>query len=400
VIDGDRVDVARRKLMLGAAAIPVVAATGLPAVVRAAAVDPFDQMIVVNGLGGISSNDAEPSGADKAPAEKLAGVIGGTFPSMVTDQSVDDARVAGLTAVNVTVGHVDGDVDPYELTVADIGRWNRIIATRGKDLLRVAAASDIRRAKAENKIGIIYGTQNTSMLGDQAERVEVLADLGMRIVQLTYNKANSVGDGCLAPENRGLSAFGHEVVERLDASRMLIDLSHSGQRTCLDTIRAAKRPVALTHTGCRALADLPRNKSDEELRLLADRGGYVGIYFMRFLVLEGAAKAADVVRHIDHAINVCGEDHVGIGTDSSSSPVPDMAAYLKSLAEYIEQRKKAGISAPGESATSPIFVVDLVGPRQFRDLERLLRAKGYHSTRIEKVFGGNFLRVAAEVWGA
>ena len=117
--------------------------------------------------------------------------------------------------------------------------------------------------------------------------------------------------------NRGLTPFGHEVIDRLNANRVMVDLSHSGRNTCLEATRASKQPVSINHTGCRALNDLPRNKTDEELRLVASAGGFVGIYFMPFLNPAGHAMAQDVVANLDHAINVCGEDHVGIGTDGT-----------------------------------------------------------------------------------
>src|SRR5204862_82401 len=149
------------------------------------------------------------------------------------------------------------------------------------------SAADIRRAKAEKKVGLLYGFQNCAMLGKDATRVDVFADLGVRVFQLTYNPANLLGDGSMAPENRGLTPFGREVIARLNDRRVMVDLSHSGERTCLDAARASRAPISINHTGCRALTDLPRNKTDAELRLVAERGGFVGIYFMPFLNQSG-----------------------------------------------------------------------------------------------------------------
>jgi membrane dipeptidase len=349
-------------------------------------------MIIVNSLGALFELDALPKELTPAVLERL--------PDMVTDQSIGDALASGVTAINMTVGHVMGDVDPFEYTVADIGRWNRLLRKRSGQLLHASTVQDIRRARAEGKIGIIYGFQNSLMLGDKVERVDLFADLGVRVFQLTYNAAVPMGDGAMAPSNRPLSAFGRAVVERLNAVRVLCDLSHSGEQTCLDAIRTSRQPVLISHTGCRALVNVPRNKSDVELRLLADRGGYVGIFFMTFLNETGRATGADVVRHIDHAIRVCGEDHVGIGTDLGPSGVGDVDAYMKRQREYLELRRQQGIAAPGESADQPYFAMDMLGPEQYRKLERMLRQRGYKSARIEKIFGSNFLRVAKEVWGA
>jgi membrane dipeptidase len=264
----------------------------------------------------------------------------------------------------------------------------------------VYKAEDILRARAERRIGIIYGFQNAAMLGSDVKRVDLFANLGVRVIQLTYNPANALGDGSMAPANRGLTPFGRDVVERLNALRLMVDLSHSGQRTCLEAAQASKQPISINHTGCRTLNDLPRNKTDGELALVASKGGFVGIYFMPFLNPTGHATAEDVVAHIDHAVNVCGEDHVGIGTDGTVTSIDDLEAYKSVLADEVQARRKAGVSAAGERPDTLPFVVDLRGVGQFRDLAARLERRGYSSARIEKILGQNFLRYAREVWGA
>ncbi|HWT11843.1 MAG TPA: membrane dipeptidase, partial [Allosphingosinicella sp.] len=304
-----------------------------------------------------------------------------------------------MDAVNVTLGYVSGDEEPFEQSVREIGRWNARLLSRPADLLHVLTAADILRARREGRIGIVYGFQNTAMLGGDAGRVQLFADLGVRVVQLTYNPANQVGDGSMAPLNRGLTPFGREVVEALNAARIMVDLSHSGERTCLEAARISSRPVSINHTGCRALTDLPRNKTDEELRLVASRGGFVGIYFMPFLSPDSVATAADVVAHIDHAVNICGEDHVGIGTDGGTTGIDDMPAYRARIREEIAERRAAGIGATGENPDTLPFVEELSGPDQFRRLIDLLGRRGYPARRIEKIMGLNFLAFAREIWG-
>jgi len=365
----------------GAAVTAAAAATqGLAATVAA---DPMKDWIVINALGGLS----DPNGRD----ESLAPAFG--------PRVLNEARASGLTAVNITLGYVSGPDDPFEASVRDVALTDRLVREHPNDLVKILTVADIRRAKAEGKVGLIYGFQNGAMMGKDATRVDVFADMGVRIFQLTYNPANQIGDGSMAPENRGITPFGREVIARLNEQRVMVDLSHSGQQTCLDAARASKAPISINHTGCRALVDLPRNKTDEELRLVAERGGFVGIYFMPFLNLSGHASAADVVAHIDHAVNVCGEDHVGIGTDGDVSQIDDLKAYQTKLAEEIARRRAAGISAAGERPDTYPFVVDLRGPDQFRKLVRLLEAKGYKAARIEKILGANFLRYGETIWG-
>jgi membrane dipeptidase len=247
---------------------------------------------------------------------------------------------------------------------------------------------------------VIFGFQNAAMLGDNVARVDLFADLGVRVIQLTYNPANQLGGGSMAPETQSLTPFGHEAIERLNARRVMVDLSHSCRQTCLDAVQFSRRPISINHTGCRALLDLPRNKTDEELRLVAERGGFVGIYFMPFLNPSGHATAADVVAHIEHALDICGEDHVGIGTDGGTTPIDDLQSYAAILRNEHEDRVAKGVSAPGEGADTHPFVDNLRGPDQFRQLARLLAARNHGEARIAKILGGNFMRFGREIWGA
>lgn len=350
--------------------------------------------LVINALGVLDNPNIaiEPSAGDRsAMAYSSTG-------QNVDSRSLDDARASGLTAVNVTLGHVAGSAEPFEATVADIAGWDAFIRARPALLRKVFTAADIDAAREAGQIAVIYGFQNTEMLGDKAERVALFADLGVRIIQLTYNGRNAVGCGATVPDDTGLTAFGAEVVERLQQARVLVDLSHSSEQTCLDTLRQARRPLAITHTGCRAVADHPRNKSDAELRLLAAGGGVVGLYFMPYLRLAGQPLAADLIAHLEHAIDVCGEDHVGIGTDGGTTAIDDMAAYRAMLAAETELRRSMGIGAPGETPDVSLFLPDLCGPTQFSRLAELLAARGHGAARIDKILGGNFRRVMDEAW--
>ena len=373
-----------RRTLLGSGAL---AAASFAAPIWAAS---EKDMLIVNTLGGFSNPNGQRGDGPIPELDKRS----------VSPRILADARASGLDCVNITLGHVAGPNDPYQQTVREIGIWNARLRNHSDDLKLVLTARDIEAARQERRIGVIYGFQNSLMLGDDASRVDTFHDLGVRIFQLTYNPSNKVGDGSMAPGNGGITPFGREVIERLNAVRGMIDLSHSGERTCLEAARLSRQPISINHTGCRALTDLPRNKTDAELRLVAERGGFVGIYFMPFLNPTSVATPDDVVAHIDHAVKICGEDHVGIGTDGGTTGVDDMTAYRATIREEIAQRKAAGIGAAGENPDTLPFVERLSGPNQFRDLVRLLRAKGYREGRIEKIMGLNFLAYAREVWGA
>jgi membrane dipeptidase len=349
-------------------------------------------MIVVNALGGLEN----PNLALARPQSDNPVAMDGVD---MDDRAIADARASGLTAVNVTLGYVGGPQEPYEETIRTIAMWDDVLRSRPNDLLRVEKAGDILRAKSENKIGIIYGFQNGAMVGNDPGRVATFAGLGVRVIQLTYNPRNQLGDGSMVKENKGLTELGRQVVAQLNEHRVMVDLSHSGQNTCLDAARVSKAPISINHTGCRALCDMPRNKTDEELKLVADSGGFVGIYFMPFLKADSHPHAEDVVAHIEHALNVCGEDCVGIGTDGDVTGIDDMNLYRSFVEKQIADRAKQGLGATGETPDTYPFVIDLRGPNQFHKLEGLLKARGHSEARIEKIMGRNFLRYAKEIWG-
>jgi membrane dipeptidase len=312
--------------------------------------------------------------------------------------AIADVRTSGLTAVNVTLGSVGILSSAFEDTVKSIATWDSEIEAHPDVFLKVKSAADLKAAKASSRLGLIYGFQDTLSIGDDVSRLDAFYRLGVRIIQLTYNRRNLLGDGCLEPGNAGLSGLGRKVVSRMNELGMLVDLSHCGQRTTAEGIEASQKPVAITHSGCVSVNDVPRNKPDAILRALADKGGVVGIYLMPFLRAKGQPMAEDVMRHIDRAIQVCGEDHVGIGTDGTVSALDLTPAYVKQFHEDIANRRKLGISAPGESEDVYLYVPDLNTPRRFDTLAGMLSKRGYSDARIGKVLGGNFARLFAEVW--
>jgi membrane dipeptidase len=324
--------------------------------------------------------------------------IGSGPVARIDARALSDAQRSGVAAVNVTLGHVVGPQEPYTLTRDEIRVWDEFLAKHPAHLLKVLCVEDVLTAHASGRVGVIYGFQNTEMLEGQAERVAEFSALGVRVMQLTYNGRNAVADGCMVPDDAGLSPLGRAMVAQMNAQRVLIDLSHSSEKTCLDAIRQSTVPVAITHSACRALANLPRNKSDAELRLLARRGGVIGIYAMPFLREQGQPFADDLLRHVEHAINICGEDHVGFGSDGSISAIDDMPTYMRYLAEDVAQRKQSGVGASGEDEAVALFLPDLCGPGQFQVLADHLQRRGHGSARIEKILGGNFLRLMRETW--
>jgi membrane dipeptidase len=343
----------------------------------------YDRAIVIDALGSLGEFD--PDAPDDAP---------------LSAQGLADARASGVTVINFTINDVGNGPNKFMAAVKNIAGLEHELLLHPDALVKVLRGQDIQAAKASKRLGIVYGCQDTTMLEADLKNLAVFADLGVRIVQPTYNVRNLMGDGCIEKADGGLSKLGYGFIAEMNRLKLLLDLSHAGPRTISEGIAASNAPMAITHTGCRALADLPRNTRDSELRALADRGGVVGIYFMPFLRASGQPHADDLIRHLEHAVNICGEDHVGLGTDGSISGVPLTEAYRAYFRKDVEARKKAGYGAPGESADVLTIVPEYNEPARFARLANDLASRGWSSTRIDKLLGVNFARLFAEVWDA
>jgi len=360
-----------------AAVLPNIARGSATAVSNEAIWSNYHNALVIDSLGSFGDDSAPISAVDLA-----------------------DAKSSGLTAINLTVNgaSVGSYLRNYEDTVRSIAFFDAQIAAHPDALMQIRRAADLTEAKRGGKLGLIYGFQDATPLGEDLDRVDIFCNFGVRIFQLTYNRRNLVGDGCLESGNAGLSEFGRKLVGRLNERKALIDLSHAGERTTLEATDASKAPIAISHTGCAALIPNPRNKTDKELRKVAEKGGYVGIYLMPFLRSQGQPMAADVIAHLEHAIDICGEDHVGIGSDGPIARTVITADYKKEWADEINNRRKLGISAPGEDPNVYAFIPDLNRPDRFGRIAELLSARKHSDERIAKILGGNFARLLQEVW--
>jgi membrane dipeptidase len=246
---------------------------------------------------------------------------------------------------------------------------------------------------------VLLGTQDSAMVGPELDRLAQLKKDGVMTVQLTYNNGNLAGDGSLEPRNGGVTKLGKATIERIEAEKLLLDLSHGGARLMAEATSFAKRPLVISHTGARALVDHPRNTADDTIKAVADKGGVVGVYFMPFLTLDSHPKREDLLRHVEHIANVAGEDHVGIGTDNGVLPQDTGPEATRKLHEWAAQRIKAGIAAPGEGLDVWPMVADYNSVDRYRRFAADLAKRGWSEARLEKLMGGNFLRVYRDAWG-
>jgi membrane dipeptidase len=357
----------RRTLLFSAALLPAIARA------QQAAFAGYDRAMVIDALGGPGGDDTE-----KLSAKDLRNAID-----------------SGVTACNKTVAYTPS----WEECVAGIAAAQAELDDYPETLLQVRRAADLKRAKESKRVGMIFGVQNLAMIGGDISKLGVLHDLGVRITQLTYNVRNLLGDGSLEPGNGGLSNFGREVIAKMGELKLQLDLSHAGYRTIQEGIAAAKNPPVISHTGCAAVVKHPRCVPDEILRLLAQKGGVAGIFFMPYLREHGQPMGEDVVRHLEHAIDVAGEDHVGLGTDGSLSPMLVTEETRKAHRENVAERKRLGIGAPNEDPEVLNYVPDLNTPRRFETLALMLSKRGHKDARIEKILGANFARAFTANWG-
>jgi len=344
---------------------------------------PYHNTIAIDGEGGFSlfflDNDDDPS----IPKEIAA------------------AHECGLSGVFCTVapnGRFWMNDAAFEKTKSFIATSKAKIAAHPDTFTQILAVDDLKRANRERKVGLIFRFQGAEPLGEDSDRIPMFRELGVRVIQLTHNRRNLVGDGCTEPSQAGLSRFGYEVVERLNAEKVVVDLAHGAPQTIADGIKASKVPMLISHTGCRALSDLPRCTSDENLRALANKGGVAGVIFWPYLRTDTQPMAIDVIQHIEHMIDVCGEDHVGIGTDSQVPPIERTAAFEKENREFIKGMKEDGIFDKNRPDDLYTFIPDLNMANRFEVLATMLSARKHTDARIAKILGGNFERVLGEVW--
>ena len=314
-------------------------------------------------------------------------VIDGLIIAKWNRELFEDMRRGGLTAANCTVSVWEG----FQATVDNIVRSNRLMA-ECSDLVRpVRTAADITRAKEEGKTGIIYGFQNAHAFEDQIGYVEIFKQLGVGIVQMCYNTQNLVGTGCYERDG-GLSGFGREIVAEMNRVGIMCDLSHVGAKTSEEVILASEKPVCYSHCLPSGLKEHPRNKSDEELKFIADHGGFVGVTMFTPVLRAGVdATVYDYVEAIEYVMNIVGEDAIGIGTDFTQGHGQEFFEWLTHDKGYARRLTRFGEIINPEG-------IRTVG--EFPNLTEALLKRGFSESQTRKIMGENWVRILKDVWGS
>lgn len=315
-------------------------------------------------------------------------LIDGLVVSRWSPEIFRNMHKGGLTAANCTVCVWDG----FRETMMNIAKMRRAMDDHADILMPIHSTACIRRAKDQGKVGLILGFQNAAGIEDRLEYLQLFKALGVGVIQLTYNTQNLVGAGCWEKNDSGLTGFGHEVVEEMNRLGMLVDLSHVGVRTADDAVRHSRKGCAYSHICPAGLFDHPRNKTDEALRLIVERGGFVGVAtYPPFMRTGAATTLEDCVEVFEYVINLCGEANVGIGTDFTEGHGTEFFEYLWHDKGYARR-----LVPP---RTTPPLVKGFESLADYPKLTHAMQKRGWTESRIRGVLGENWLRFLGEVWG-
>jgi membrane dipeptidase len=280
----------------------------------------------------------------------------------------------------------------------NIATWYARLRRRSNQLLHVTTIADIRRVKAEGKLGILFHFQNSLPVQDDLGLVEIYYRLGVRMLQITYNRRNFVGDGCEEPSDAGLSDFGVQLIKEMNRVGMVVDLSHTGYRTTMEAMEVSEAPVVFSHANVRALCDTNRNLRDDQIKAAAARGGVIGLCgFPAFVSNSRPPTLEDLLAHCDYIANLVGTDHIGIGLDYFQGQAP--YASLDQAQRMYQANIASGRWKPETYPPPPFeYPRGLETPARLSNLTRALLERGYTQNEVQNILGGNFLRVFTQVW--
>jgi len=290
------------------------------------------------------------------------------------------AAAAGFDYLSITLA-----VDGFDFRAAgrQIAGYRALVAEQTDGAVLAASTDAIREARKAGKLAVGLHFQGTAPFEQELGFVDVFYQLGIRHALMAYNQHNLVGSGCHVDEDRGLTAFGRELVAQMNRVGMLVDCAHTGYRTMMETVEASHSPVIISHTNVRALRDHDRCIRDDQIEACARSGGVMGITGLSSFLGEGEASVERLVDHVDHVARLVGPEHVGLALDY----VFDMAAF-----EAFVAGSDAYSATGGYSGMSQLEIED--APRITQELLR----RGYGEQEIRGILGENWLRVCEAVW--
>jgi membrane dipeptidase len=343
------------------------------------------------------------SRAEAGPAVEAALVRDIQTSDTAKQMYLDMWRASGVT---VACGTYSGSHKPsqaYDSAIRKIANAHGIVAACDESMMIIRSAGDAEIAHQQGRFGVLIDFQNTLPISDDLDRIATFYNLGLRMVQLTYNLNNLAGDGCTDTTKGGLSLFGKAMVEKLNEMNILVDVSHCSEQVGWDAMEISSAPVIVSHSAAKGVAFHDRGKTDELARAVAEQGGYFGVVTLPGFIRDTPGGSLDdVVRQIEHLVDVCGIDHVGIGTDKAG-PGPGTS----SLVEYPDSMPQShrddfdwiGFRSE-EHRLGPEY--DMDGFAKFSDWPNItvkLADAGFTEDEIRKLLGLNYLRVLRDVVG-
>lgn len=301
---------------------------------------------------------------------------------------IEEVRRGGVDIVHATVGVWEDTAGTFER----IGAMRHLVR-QNSDIVRIVkSVAEMEQAQADGVLGLVFGFQNSSMVGDDPELVGMFSDVGVKCIQLTYNLANHLGASCYEPNDGGLTLAGHRIVQACNDFGVLIDISHVGNKTGLDAVHASDDPIAITHGNPLWFHDAPRNKPDEVLNAVAERGGMIGVTLYPLFMGGAEVPRSAYCEMIGRLAEQVGIDHVGVGTDAVLGWDPDALGWMRSGRW---NRPKD----PSEIPWFPDWPHWFKGPADFPSLREGLDEAGFSAADRDKVLGGNWKRLFGQVIG-
>lgn len=306
---------------------------------------------------------------------------------------IGDMLDVGMDSITITLcDPKPTGAEALELAIGSLIEHDRYLAEHSEFFVRGTSVAQVDEARRSGRMAVFYLYQNTVQFGEDIDRVDLFYGLGLRSAQLTYNLRNAAGSGCQDEGDRGITAYGRQLIERMNDVGMLIDLSHANMTTMADAIRHSRVPVVVSHSSCAAVHEHYRATTDQNLRHLADYGGVFGVCQMRpFLTEKKSDNLHAYFDHIVHAVNTAGIEHVAIGSDRDHR-------VIELNPEYLAELKSEEGSLVNDSEL-PYFIDELNGPRRMEVVWDGLVGRGYSEDHVERIMGGNLYRLYADVIG-
>ncbi len=305
----------------------------------------------------------------------------------------DQMRAGGVDAVHVTIAYHEN----FRETVAVMEQWNARFEQYSDRIFQGFTGDDVRRARESGRTAIFYGFQNPSPIEDDIRLVEILHRLGARFMQLSYNNQSLLATGCYEAEDPGITRMGREVIAEMNRVGLVVDMSHSAERSTIEAIEISARPIVVTHANPAFWHPALRNKSDAVLRGLGETGGMLGFSLYPHHLKDGSDCTLDsFCRMVADCAEIMGVEHIGIGSDLCQDQ-PD------SVVEWMRNGRWTKTLDYGEGSAANAGFPAMPGwfrdNRDFGNVEQGLRAVGFSEADSAKIMGGNWLRFFDENFG-